>query len=227
MSVHVAMIASGRIDELRTGKPEPLAGKPYPTAYRKQPVSGSVRVATLGLVSDTQVNRRYHGGPEKAVYAYPVSGYDAWRAEFPDIAERFGPGAMGENLVVSGLDEGSVHLGDVIRAGTALLQVSQIREPCATFAAIIGTARVVRAMTRSGRCGWYLRVLEPGEIAAGDAHDVIERPNPAWPISRFTPIGAGKAGTLADLDELARLPGLTPEWQVRLAEMAARQRAGA
>lgn len=226
MSVHIAMIASGRIDELRVGKPEPLAGKPYPTAYRKQPVTGPVPVGPLGLVTDTQVNRKYHGGPEKAVYAYPVSGYAAWAVEFPDIADRFGPGAMGENLVVSGLDESSVHLGDVIRAGTALLQVSQIREPCATFAAIIGTAKVVRAMTRSGRCGWYLRVLEPGVIAPGDAHDVIERPNPGWPIRRFTPIGAGKAGTLAELDELARLPGLTPEWQVRLAEQAARQRAG-
>ncbi|WP_372915214.1 MOSC domain-containing protein [Sandarakinorhabdus sp.] len=177
----------------------------------------------LGLAGDQVGNTRVHGGPEKAVYAYPLAGYAAWRAEFPDIADQFQPGAMGENLVVEGLDETSLCLGDIIRCGAATLQIAQIREPCSTFAAVMGTTRVVKAMVRSGRCGWYLRVLEGGQIAAGDGHDVIERPNPAWPISRFTPIAAGKAGRVEDLAELAVLPGLSAYWRAKLARRLADQ----
>ena len=210
------MIASGIIAQLRIGTPQPLAGVKLPSAYRRQPVEGPVAVHELGLAGDAVGNRRVHGGPEKAVYAYPLSGYVGWIADFPAMADRFGPGAMGENLVVDGLDEASVHLGDVIRCGTATLQVAQIREPCSTFAAVMGTARVVKAMVNSGRCGWYCRVLEPGSIRPGDAHDIIERPNPAWPITRFTPIAAGKAGRQEELAELAALPGLSAYWRLKL-----------
>lgn len=207
------MIASGRIDGVRLGQPAPLDGHGIVTAYRKQPVSGPVAVGPLGLAGDTQVDRRYHGGPEKAVYAYPISGYAGWRADFPDLAPRFRPGAMGENLVVAGLDETSICLGDVIRCGSAVLQVAQPREPCATFSASLGTPRVAKAMTRSGRCGWYLRVLEAGTISPGDAHDVVERPNPDWSMARFAALIIAKRHEAADLATIAALPGLTPKWQ--------------
>jgi MOSC domain-containing protein YiiM len=220
------MIARGTIAQLRIGTPQPLPGLAMPSAYRRQPVTGPVTVHELGLDGDQVGNRRVHGGPEQAVYAYPLSGYAAWAADFPEMADRFVPGAMGENLVVKGLDEASVHLGDIIRCGTATVQVAQIREPCSTFAAVLGTSRVVKAMTRSGRCGWYLRVLEAGQIGPGDAHDVIERPNPAWPISRFTPIAAGKAGRHEELAELAALPGLSEYWRSKLRHrLDAQQRA--
>jgi MOSC domain-containing protein YiiM len=220
------MIASGIIAQLRIGTPRPLAGTRHPSAYWRQPVAGPVHAGPLGLAGDQVGNPKVHGGPEKAIYAYPASGYAGWQAEFPALAAQFGPGAMGENLVVDGLDEASVHLGDVIRCGTATCQVAQIREPCSTFAAAMGTARVVKAMAKSGRCGWYLRVLEAGSIAPGDAHDVIERPNPTWPIARFTPIAAGNSGSEADLAELAALPGLSDYWRVKLARRLDQQRAG-
>ncbi|MEI6485085.1 MAG: MOSC domain-containing protein [Sphingomonadales bacterium] len=221
------MIASGIITQLRIGRPQPLPGHRMLSAYRaRQPVAHAVAVHELGLDGDQVGNTRVHGGPEKAVYAYPLSGYAGWQAEFPDLAARFGPGAMGENLVVDGLDETSLCLGDILRCGTATLQIAQIREPCATFAAAMGTARVVKAMTRSGRCGWYLRVLEAGMIAAGDGHDVIERPNPDWPISRFTPIAAGKAGRHDELGALVALPGLSAYWRRKLAQRLADQQRG-
>jgi MOSC domain-containing protein YiiM len=219
------MIARGIIAQLRIGTPQPLDGLKYPTAYWRQPVDGPVAVGKLGLAGDRVGNPRVHGGPEKAVYAYPASGYAGWRTEFPALATRFVAGAMGENLVVEGLDEATLCLGDVIRCGTATLQIAQIREPCSTFAAAIGSRAVVKAMVRSGRCGWYLRVLEAGALAAGDGHDVIDRPNPAWPISRFTPIAAGKAGRAEELAELAVLPGLSAYWQTKLAQRLADQRA--
>ena len=215
-------IASGSIVEVRIGTAARLGDNGPLTGYRKHPVAGPVAIGPLGLEGDVQVNRRYHGGPEKAVYGYPLSGYDGWRAEFPQLGERFGPGAMGENLVVAGQDEASLHIGDIVRAGTALLQVAQIREPCSTFTAVLGTTKVARAMVKSGRCGWYYRVLEPGAVTAGDAHVVVDRPNPDWPVARLAAIAAG-SGTVEALAELARLPGLTPAWQARAAEMLARQ----
>jgi MOSC domain-containing protein YiiM len=222
----MAVIARGFITQLRIGRPQPLPGHPILSAYHRMPVTGPVAVHPLWLDGDQVGNTRVHGGPEKAIYAYPLSGYAAWKAEFPAIADRLVPGAMGENLVVDGPDEASIHLGDIIRCGTATLQVAQIREPCSTFAAAMGTARVVKAMTRSGRCGWYFRVLDGGSIAPGDGHDVIERPNPLWPISRFTPIAAGKAGRIEELAELAALPGLSAYWRAKLARRLDEQQRG-
>ncbi len=220
------MIASGKLAAVHTGKIARLASDGRRTAFVKTAVAGPVGIHPLGVEGDQQGNLRVHGGPEKAVYAYPLSGYAGWRAEFPEIADRFGPGAMGENLVVDGLDESSVHIGDTIRVGTALVQVAQIREPCATFTAVIGTAKAARAMTKSGRCGWYLRVLEPGIVTAGDDHDVIERPNPGWPVARLAAMATGKTGTVEALAELTVLPGLTPDWQEWAAAALARQRGG-
>ena len=211
------MIQPGNIVAVHVGRVTRLAnagrgGRGLDTAFVKLPVAGPVAVHPLGLAGDEQGNRRVHGGPEKAIYGYPASGYARWRADFPEIATRFGPGAMGENLVVAGQDEGSICIGDTIRCGNAILQVAQIREPCSTLAAILGTARVVRAMTRSGRCGWYYRVIEPGVVTAGDAHDVIDRPNPDWTIARFAAFASGH-GDAEDARQLAVLPGLTPAWQ--------------
>jgi MOSC domain-containing protein YiiM len=216
------MIASGTIQSVRIGQPTPLRDGVM-TGYRKQPAPGPVRVGKFGLEGDVQVNTRVHGGPEKAVYGYPVSGYAGWQAEFPALSAQFVPGAMGENLPVLGQDEQNLCIGDIIRCGTALLQVAQIREPCSTFSAIHGTARVARAMTRSGRCGWYYRVLEPGVLAGGDAHQVVERWHPDWPVARLASIATGKAGTREALLALAQLKGLTPAWQRRAAEMLGRQ----
>ena len=219
-------IASGKIGAVHIGNVARLGGSGIRTAFVKAPVTGHCSVGPLGIAGDEQGNLTVHGGPEKAIYGYPVSGYAGWRAEFPAIADRFGPGAMGENLVIEGQDEASLHIGDIIRAGTALLQVAQIREPCSTFTAVIGTAKAARAMVRSGRCGWYYRVREGGLVAAGDAHDVVDRPNPGWPVARMAAIATGKSGTVEALAELVTLPGLTPAWQRRAAAALERQRAG-
>jgi MOSC domain-containing protein YiiM len=225
------MIESGRVAAVHVGKAERLenagrGGRGLMTAYRKTPVAGPVAVGVLGLDGDVQHNRRYHGGPDKAVYAYPLSGYAGWRSDFPDIAARFVAGAMGENLVVTGQDEAGICIGDMIRCGTATLQVAQLREPCSTFAAVLGTTRVVRAMVRTGRCGWYCRVVEPGIVAPGDAHDIIDRPNPTWTVARFAAFVAEKTVAPEILLELGTLPGLAPAWQQTALERLAARRSG-
>jgi MOSC domain-containing protein YiiM len=223
------MIAAGTIAAVHLGSITRLEnagrrGAGIDTAYRKRPVAGPVTVEAPGLAGDVQANRRVHGGPEKAVYGYPLSGYIGWRAEFPDLVDRFGPGAMGENLVIAGQDEASLCIGDIVRCGSATLQIAQIREPCSTFAAIFGTTRVVRAMVRSGRCGWYYRVVEAGTLGPGDNHIVIERPNPEWPVARLARFAAGHGGTVAAIEALSQLQGLTPAWQAKAAAMLAEQR---
>lgn len=222
------MIAPGTILAVRVGNVARLAnagrgGRGLDTGFWKTPVEGPVAVQSTGLAGDAQGNLRVHGGLEKAVYGYPVAGYSGWRAEFPALAARFDAGAMGENLVIGGPDESAICIGDIIRCGSAVLQISQSREPCSTLAAALGTARVIRAMVRSGRCGWYYRVLETGHVTAGDSHAVIDRPNPAWTVARFAAFAADRAGTVEALGELMTLPGLTPGWQRKAADALARQ----
>ncbi len=203
----------GNIAAVRVGTAQRLDGNGRRTAYMKHAIDGAARIHALGIDGDTQANKRVHGGPEKAVYGYPASGYDGWRADFPEMAGQFVAGAMGENLVVTGQDEASLCIGDILAIGSARLQIAQIRQPCSTFAAVLGTPKVVRAMTRSRRCGWYYRVVEAGVVQAGDGHDVIERWNPRWTVARFAGVAGARSPDAADLAELSLLPGLTPDWQ--------------
>jgi MOSC domain-containing protein YiiM len=198
---------------VQVGRVAPLGAEGVPSAFVKRPVEGSVAVTMLGLEGDDQADPQVHGGPEKAVYAYALSSYAPWRSEFPEHAALWQPGGLGENLTIEGLDEHAVHLGDIVRIGSATLQVTQPRQPCFKFALRFGDRRLPRAMIRNGRSGWYYRVFEPGNLRAGDAVDLLERPNFAWPISRFNGLLAGKSWTATDLRELAALPGLGSAWR--------------
>lgn len=183
----MTMIASGtapqRLLAIHTGRVAPLGPKGVPSAFRKHAVAGPVAAGTLGLAGDEQGDRRVHGGPDKAIYGYAVHHYAAWAAEFPALA--WGPGALGENLVLDGADEDTVCIGDTYRIGTAVLRVTQCRQPCSTMAMATSDPLTVRAMTKSGRCGWYFSVPEPGVVTADDAVLLLDRPNPDWTVARF------------------------------------------
>ena len=140
---------------VHTGRVAPLGPSGVPSGYRKTAVAGPVVVGRLGLAGDAQADLRVHGGPDKAVYGYDLAAYAGWAAELPDLAARFVAGSMGENLVIAGADERSLCIGDRVRAGTALLQICQIREPCFKLGLAFDDARLLRAMVRNGRCGWY------------------------------------------------------------------------
>ncbi|HJV51803.1 MAG TPA: MOSC domain-containing protein [Noviherbaspirillum sp.] len=141
------------------------------TAIHKQPVPGAVRVHRLGLAGDEQADLTVHGGLDKAVYAYPSEHYAFWAAQRLAALQReepLPPGSMGENLTLQGLLEQDVWVGDRLRIGSALLQVTEPRRPCYKFAAKMGFSHAVKTMMQSGFSGFYLRVIEAGEIAAGD-----------------------------------------------------------
>jgi MOSC domain-containing protein YiiM len=137
------------------------------TGIYKKPVDGRVRVRILGLEGDEQADLRAHGGPKKAVYAYPSEHYPLWRGEFPDRELPWG--FFGENLTTKGLKEKDVHMGDRFRIGTAILEVTKPRFPCFKLGIKFGGEEILDRFLRSGRSGFYLGVLEEGEVAAGDS----------------------------------------------------------
>jgi MOSC domain-containing protein YiiM len=139
--------------------------------YFKEPVLFRVRVRRLNLEGDAQADLRVHGGPDKAVYAYDLGGYEHWRRE---LGLELPFGQFGENLTVEGMPETEVRIGDVYGIGTAVLQVSQPRSPCYKLAMKMERPRFLKPFLASGRTGFYLRVLEEGEIGAGDEIELIE-----------------------------------------------------
>ncbi|PWW25124.1 MOSC domain-containing protein YiiM [Geodermatophilus normandii] len=152
----------------------PLPGRrPDRSGIDKRPVAGRVAVAALGLDGDVQVNRKYHGGEGQAVYAYAQEDADHWAAE---LGRDLPPGRFGENLRTAGLDLTGAVIGERWRVGTALFEVTAPRIPCANFARFWGVPDLVRRFTAHGATGAYLRVLESGEIGAGDEVTVVERP---------------------------------------------------
>lgn len=148
------------------------------TGIFKQAVPGRVKVHRLGLEGDGQGDLRVHGGPDKAVYAYPSEHYAAWRKELG--REDLSWGFFGENLSTAGLLEAAVRIGDRLKAGGALLEVTKPRFPCFKLGNRAGSMEFVRAFQESLRSGFYLRVLAEGEVGQGDkitkVHTAAEGP---------------------------------------------------
>jgi MOSC domain-containing protein YiiM len=161
---------------VQVGKPRTIEsrGRPVRTGIFKDPVLFRVRATRLGLEGDVQADRRVHGGPEMAVYAYDLSGYAHWREEL-GAGFLFGHGTFGENLTVDGMPETEVRIDDVYRIGAALLQVSKPRSPCFKLALRMERPDFPKRFLRSRRTGFYLRVLEEGELGAGDPITLVSR----------------------------------------------------
>ncbi|MBM6578264.1 MOSC domain-containing protein [Microvirga sp. SRT01] len=195
------------VEGVQVGQVAPLGSKAVPSGYVKRPVVGTVSVSSLGLSGDEQADHSVHGGPEKAVYGYSASHYPAWRAEFPERSELFVAGGMGENLTIAGLDESGLCVGDVHQIGSVTLQVCQPRQPCFKLVAYFGDPRMARAMVRSGRSGWYYRVLEGGELRVGADVVLVHRPQ-QFSFARLVAIVNGSAATQAEAAALAEMPEL-------------------
>ena len=148
--------------------------RPNRSGIDKRPVAGRVAVSELGLDGDVQVNRKYHGGEGQAVYAYAQEDADWWAAE---LDRELPAGRFGENLRTTGLDLTGAVLGERWRVGTTLLEVTASRTPCANFERFWGVPQLVRRFTAHGATGAYLRVLETGDVGAGDAVEVVSRPD--------------------------------------------------
>ena len=186
------------------------------SAIAKTPVRGPVHVGPLGLEGDEQGDPKVHGGPDKAVHQYAQEHYAPWRTELGALPVLAAPGAFGENIASTGMTEHSLCLGDQVRAGSVLLEVSQSRQPCWKLSDRFGTADMARRVQQSGRTGWYYRVLQAGTLQAGERFTLIERPWPQWSLARVIAVLYHQPFDAAVLRDLATLP-LTPSWR-RLVE---------
>jgi MOSC domain-containing protein YiiM len=205
-----------------TGKARPFRGDDEPSAIGKLPVVDAVAVGAMGLAGDEQADRTVHGGIDKAIHHYPADHYDWWRGYLGDAPLLDAPGAFGENISTAGLDEDSVFLGDRFRLGTALVEVSQARQPCWKLDHRFGTKGVMAQVVKTRRTGWYYRVLEPGVVGAGDDLALVERPYPDWPLASLFGllIGGEAKDRPADLRALRDVPILAETWKVRRAKLA-------
>lgn len=154
-----------RLISVNVGRPRTVAyrGRRVRTAIDKAPVAGSAHVGRLGIDGDRPADRRFHGGEDKAVYAYPSEHYAYWARE---LGRQFPWGHFGENFTVDGLLEHEVFIGDVLRVGDARLEVTQPRTPCFKLAMKMQIDDFVDRFAASLRIGFYLRVLTEGSVAA-------------------------------------------------------------
>ena len=149
------------------------------TGIHKQPVQGPVQVNRLGLEGDEQADLTVHGGLTKAVYAYPSEHYAFWAAQRLAALKReapLPPGSIGETLTLQGIVESEIWVGDRLRIGGALLEVTEPRQPCFKFNAKMGFSHAAKMMVQAGNSGFYLRVVEPGVLQAGDAVTLLPGP---------------------------------------------------
>jgi MOSC domain-containing protein YiiM len=193
-------------------------GRAVSTSIFKEPAAGRVRVRRLSLDGDWPADLRYHGGQNKAVYAYPFEHYATWSAELGRDDLR--PGQFGENLTVEGMVEDAIHLGDVYRFGSAVLQVTQARTPCFKLGIKMGSSAFIKAFLASGRPGFYLRVVEEGDVAAGDAVELVERHPVGLSVRHLWHVVHGGGADPAAARELLQFPTLGPEWREPLEALA-------
>jgi MOSC domain-containing protein YiiM len=148
-------------------------GQTFNTGIFKQPIAGPVMMRQLDFDGDRQADLSVHGGPYKAVYAYPSEHYQFWRKELPAMDLPWGQ--FGENLTTEGLTEADTHIGDVLRIGKATVQVTQPRVPCFKLAAKFQRDDILKRFLQSGRSGFYFSVIAEGLVAAGDAIERIQQ----------------------------------------------------
>ena len=219
--------------------------RPWRTGFFKEPVLGAVGVETTHLHGDGQADLENHGGIDKAALAYSADHYPRWRAELVDFSlpesgeetpahvsplarllagPPFPYGSFGENLSISGLSEQDVCIGDEWQMGNALFQVSQPRQPCWKLSRRWRINDLSRQVIRNGRTGWYFRVLQTGEIIAGQDVVLRNRPLPTWTIARANELLYHRQDDLAAAEELANQPLLSLAWREMFLERLVKRR---
>jgi MOSC domain-containing protein YiiM len=216
-------------DVMLIGKPVPFrADGETSTIGARIGAAGPVRLTMLGFEGDQVADPSVHGGLDKAVHFYPAEHYPAWRADFAKgglephpLLERLG--GFGENISGHGLTEDKVQIGDRFRIGSAIVEISQGRQPCWKIDHHFGLKGMTAGVIRTGRGGYYFRVIEEGEVAQGDAIEQIERGKHGWTVERTFQLLIGgmhrAEGAKSALQELAALEVLADSWRARAAAL--------
>lgn len=225
---HTVMIET-KIDALLIGMPVHFrADGATSTIGSRVEVFGSVKLTALGFAGDKVGDPSVHGGLDKAVHFYPVEHYAAWAEDFRVTHAEPHPllqrlGGFGENIAASGMTEELVCIGDRFRIGRAVVEISQGRQPCWKIDHHFGVKGMTAGVIRTGRSGYYFRVIEEGQVGPGDAIQQVERAQHGWTVERTFQIligGLHKAdGADAALRELADLEALAANWRARAVQL--------
>jgi MOSC domain-containing protein YiiM len=221
------MQESVEIISVNVGQPQLLAQQPDQRVYSgiaKQPVAtGTVLWLSMGnLAGDAQADLSVHGGPDKALYAYPSEHLAPWATE---LATTLGAAPFGENLSTAGVLEADVCIGDVWRWGDAWIQICQPRWPCFKLALHRQRSDIQKLMRSNGRTGWYHRVLEPGEVVVGADIEVVAHDRAALTIAdAHAAMGDRHLANRPLVEALAEHPHLAAEWRDPLRERLHRTR---
>ncbi len=209
----IANISAMKLLSVSVGVPREIEwhGKLVRTSIFKSPASGHVRALTLNLEGDEQSDLSVHGGVDKAVYAYPSEHYPIWREEVPDLDLAWG--AFGENFTTEGLLEEAVHIGDRLRVGSAEFVITQPRMPCFKLGIRFGRPEMVKRFLRSGRTGFYLAVLEVGQVAAGDSIELLARDEHGVTVADIATLYSADATNQDLLRRVSELPALPLSWR--------------
>ena len=202
-------IAQGRVLSVNVGRPRVFEfnGRAVKSAIWKSPVAGRVAARGVNLDGDDQADRKAHGGPDKAIYAYAVEDVRWWERE---LARSLEHGQFGENLTTEGIDVNEAEVGERWQVGTALLEVSEPRVPCWRLAVRMNDKSFVRRFTEASRPGAYLRIVVEGLVGAGDEIRVVDRPRHGVTIRDVFRIYSRDR---EDAERLLAVPALSDSWK--------------
>jgi MOSC domain-containing protein YiiM len=204
-----------KLISLNVGLPRLLTwqGDTFETGIFKDPVEGRVMLRATNLGGDRQADLTVHGGPNKAVYAYPSEHYEPWNKELQTPVHTWG--AFGENFSTTGLLETNVSVGDRYRLSSAVIKVTTPRLPCFKLAAKFQSERIIGQFLRSGRSGFYFSVIEEGEIGAGDEFELLEQEDPTLTIAEVNSIYSAKSPDREMLQRSLHVKTLPESWRCR------------
>jgi len=202
-----------RLVSVNIGHPREVIykGKTVTTGIFKEPVEGRTALRRLNLDGDRQADLSVHGGPNKAVYAYPFEHYEYWREQYPGVDLPWG--MFGENLTVEGLREESLNIGDRVRIGSAQLMVTEPRLPCHKLAAKFGRDDIIKRFLHSGRTGFYFAVLQEGEVAAADDITVVGRDKHGVTVADITRLYVREKDDMTTLRRAVQVEALPESWR--------------
>ena len=186
-------------------------GKTVTTGIFKEPVEGRIRLRTLNLDGDRQADLSVHGGPSKAVYAYPIEHYEYWREQLPGVDLPWG--MFGENFTTEGLREDSVNIGDRFRIGSAEVMVTEPRLPCYKLAAKFGRDDIIKRFLHSGRTGFYFAVMQEGEVGTGDGIELVSRDEHSVTVADITRLYVREKDDVGTLRRAVQVTALPESWR--------------
>jgi MOSC domain-containing protein YiiM len=204
-----------KIIGLYTGDSSIIGPKNSPTGIFKHRVN-LVQIDSLGIIGDVQADKRFHGGPEKALHQYALSGYERIIKRYPLLHKKAQPGAIGENITATSMNDKNVCIGDIYQIGEVKVQVSSPRIPCWKIDEKFKQPNLNKFVGKNHITGWYYRVLEGGSISLHDKVELTQRPNSFLTVSLFMQIVRGTIKDNSIIKNAVLAQGLDPEWCSRL-----------